>query len=121
MALSAAGHLHLPAQRVGLPAQRIEIVAALAGVPLYVNGAGVVPIAEALWSKGMPLGTVMAFTMSAIALSIPQAVMLRRVLRPPLLAAFFGAWGGRHHRHRLPVQRPLPVTYPHPTQRGMPR
>jgi uncharacterized membrane protein YraQ (UPF0718 family) len=67
------------------------IVAALAGVPLYVNGAGVVPIAEALWSKGMPLGTVMAFTMSAIALSIPQAVMLRRVLRPPLLAAFFGA------------------------------
>lgn len=63
----------------------------LAGMPLYVNGAGVVPIAEALWSKGMPLGTVMAFTMSAIALSIPEAVMLRRVLKPPLLAIFFGA------------------------------
>lgn len=67
------------------------LIAAVAGIPLYVNGAGVVPIAEALWSKGMSLGTVMAFTMSAIALSIPQAVMLRRVLRPPLLVLFFGA------------------------------
>ena len=66
------------------------VVATLAGVPLYVNGAGVVPIAEALWAKGMSLGTVMAFTMSAIALSIPQAIMLRRVLKPPLLAIFFG-------------------------------
>ena len=63
----------------------------VAGMPLYVNGAGAVPIAEALWSKGMPLGTVMAFTMSAIALSIPEAVMLRRVLKPPLLAIFFAA------------------------------
>lgn len=66
------------------------VVATLAGAPLYVNGAGVVPIAEALWAKGMSLGTVMAFTMSTIALSIPQAVMLRRVLKPPLLAIFFG-------------------------------
>lgn len=63
----------------------------LAAVPLYVNGAGVVPIAEALWSKGVALGTVMAFTMSAIALSVPSAVMLRRVLKPPLLALFFGS------------------------------
>lgn len=67
------------------------LVAAVAGVPVYVNGAGVVPIAGALWAKGMSLGTVMAFTMSAIALSVPQAIMLRRVLRPPLLALFFGA------------------------------
>ena len=67
------------------------VVAAVAGVPLYVNGAGVVPIAEALWAKGMSLGTVMAFTMSAIALSIPQAIMLRRVLKPPLLVIFFAA------------------------------
>ena len=66
------------------------VIATLAGVPLYVNGAGVVPVAEALWSKGMSLGTVMAFTMSSIALSIPQAIMLRRVLKPPLLALFFG-------------------------------
>ena len=58
-------------------------------IPLYVNGAGVVPIAEALWAKGMSLGTVMAFMMSAISLSIPEAIMLRRVLKPPLLALFF--------------------------------
>jgi uncharacterized membrane protein YraQ (UPF0718 family) len=67
------------------------LVAAVAGVPVYVNGAGVVPVAEALWSKGMSLGTVMAFLMSAIALSVPQAIMLRRVLKVPLLALFFGA------------------------------
>lgn len=67
------------------------IVATVAGVPLYVNGAGVVPIGEALWAKGMSLGTVMAFMMSAIALSIPQAIMLRRVLKPRLLGLFFGA------------------------------
>lgn len=67
------------------------LVATVAGTPLYVNGAGVVPIAEALWTKGMSLGTVMAFTMSSIALSVPMAVMLRRVLKPPLLALFFGA------------------------------
>jgi uncharacterized membrane protein YraQ (UPF0718 family) len=66
-------------------------IVTLAGVPLYVNGAGVVPIAEALWAKGMSLGTVMAFIMSAIALSIPEGVMLRRVLKPPLLAIFFGS------------------------------
>lgn len=67
------------------------LIAAVAGVPLYVNGAGVVPIAEALYAKGMSLGTVMAFTMSAIALSVPQAVMLRRVLKPQLIVVFFGA------------------------------
>lgn len=64
-------------------------VAAIAGMPLYANGAGVVPIAEALWAKGMSLGTTMSFIMSAIALSIPQAIMLRRVLKPQLLALFF--------------------------------
>jgi uncharacterized protein len=67
------------------------VVATVAGVPLYVNGAGVVPVGEAMWAKGMSLGTVMAFMMSSIALSIPQAVMLRRVLKPPLLALFFGS------------------------------
>ncbi|MCU0301150.1 MAG: permease [Candidatus Nanopelagicales bacterium] len=67
------------------------VVVTVAAVPLYVNGAGVVPIAEALWAKGMSLGTVMAFIMSAIALSIPAAVLLRRVLKPPLLALYFGS------------------------------
>ena len=64
------------------------LVATVAGVPLYANAAGVIPLAEALWAKGVALGTVIAFMMSVVALSIPSLVMLRRVLRPPLLALF---------------------------------
>lgn len=63
-------------------------LATLAGIPLYANAAGVIPLAEALWAKGVALGTVLAFMMSVVALSIPSLVMLRRVLRPPLLALF---------------------------------
>ena len=63
-------------------------LATLAGIPLYANAAGVVPLAEALWAKGVALGTVMAFMMSVVALSLPSLVMLRRVLRPPLLVVF---------------------------------
>jgi uncharacterized membrane protein YraQ (UPF0718 family) len=65
-------------------------LATLAGIPLYANAAGVVPLAEALWAKGVALGTVMAFMMSVVALSVPSLIMLRRVLRPPLLALFTG-------------------------------
>ncbi len=93
--IGAAIHGWVPADffgRIAGPDNPLAVpVVALAAVPLYVNGGGVVPIAEALWSKGMPLGTTMAFMMSAIALSIPEAIMLRRVLKPPLLALFFGA------------------------------
>lgn len=64
-------------------------IATLAGIPLYANGGGVVPIGEALWAKGLPLGTVMSLMMGAIALSVPEAVMLRQVLKPKLLAMFF--------------------------------
>ncbi|MEZ5154297.1 permease [Rhodococcus zopfii] len=66
-------------------------LATLFGVPLYVNGGGVVPIGEALWAKGTPLGTVMALMMASIALSIPEGILLRRVLKPQLLALFFGS------------------------------
>lgn len=95
VAIGAAIHGWVPedffARYAGPDNPLAVLVAAIAGVPLYVNGAGVVPIAEALWVKGMSLGTVMAFTMSSIALSIPQAIMLRRVLKPPLLVIFFSA------------------------------
>lgn len=64
------------------------VVATLVGVPLYANPAGVVPLAEALHAKGMALGTVMAFMMSVVALSPPSLVLLRRVLKPTLLAIF---------------------------------
>jgi uncharacterized protein len=60
------------------------------GVPLYANVAGVMPITEALVNKGMPLGTVLAFTMAVTALSLPEMVILRKVLRPKLLATFVG-------------------------------
>jgi uncharacterized membrane protein YraQ (UPF0718 family) len=58
------------------------------GVPMYSNAAGIIPVVEALLGKGAALGTVLAFMMSVIALSLPELVILRKVLRPPLIAAF---------------------------------
>lgn len=66
------------------------VLATLLGVPLYSNAAGVIPIAEALWSKGMALGTVMSFMMATVALSLPEFILLKRVLKLPLLLIFFG-------------------------------
>lgn len=65
-------------------------VAVLVGVPLYSNAAGIIPVVQALLAKGAALGTVLAFMMAVIGLSLPEAVILRRVLRPQLLAVFFG-------------------------------
>ena len=67
----------------------VLIVVALA-VPMYSNAAGTIPIVQALLGKGMPLGTTLAFMMGVTALSLPEFVILRRVLKPPLLAAFIG-------------------------------
>ena len=63
-------------------------IAVMVGVPLYANVAGVLPITEAFVGKGLPLGTVLSFTMAVTALSLPEMVILRRVLRPQLLAVF---------------------------------
>jgi uncharacterized protein len=63
-------------------------VAIALGIPLYANVASVVPLAEALWAKGVGLGTLMAFMMSVVALSLPSLVLLRRVLMLPLLIIF---------------------------------
>jgi len=60
------------------------------GVPLYSNAAGVLPLVEALHAKGLAMGTVLAFMMSVVALSVPEMVLLRRVLKPKLLAVFVG-------------------------------
>ena len=65
-------------------------VAVVLGVPLYSNAAGIIPIVQALLEKGAALGTVLAFMMSVIALSLPEAIILRRVLKPRLILAFFG-------------------------------
>ena len=60
------------------------------GVPMYTNAAGIIPIVEALLGKGAALGTVLAFMMSVIALSLPEMVILRKVLKPRLIATFAG-------------------------------
>ena len=65
-------------------------LAVLLGVPMYSNAAGIIPVVQALLGKGAALGTVLAFMMSVIALSLPEAIILRRVLKPRLLATFFG-------------------------------
>ncbi|MGE5765485.1 MAG: permease [Mycobacterium leprae] len=66
------------------------LVAVALGVPLYANAAGVLPLIEALHAKGLAMGTLLAFMMSVVALSLPEMILLRRVLRPPLLACFVG-------------------------------
>jgi uncharacterized membrane protein YraQ (UPF0718 family) len=62
----------------------------LVGVPLYSNAAGVIPIVQALMEKGMATGTVLAFMMAVTALSLPEAIILKNVLKLRLLLTFFG-------------------------------
>lgn len=62
----------------------------LLGIPLYSNAAGVIPIVSAMLDKGASLGTVLAFMMSVVALSLPEMIILRRVLKPRLIAIFIG-------------------------------
>ncbi len=62
--------------------------AVLVGIPMYSNAAGIIPIVEALLSKGAALGTVLAFMMSVIALSLPETIILRKVLKIRLIVTF---------------------------------
>jgi uncharacterized membrane protein YraQ (UPF0718 family) len=64
--------------------------AVVLGIPLYSNAAGVIPIVGALIEKGASLGTVLAFMMSVVGLSLPEMIILRRVLKPQLIAVFIG-------------------------------
>ena len=59
-------------------------------MPLYSNAAGVIPIVHALMEKGAALGTVLAFMMAVVGLSLPELIILRRVLKPQLIAVFVG-------------------------------
>jgi uncharacterized membrane protein YraQ (UPF0718 family) len=65
-------------------------VAVLLGIPLYSNAAGMIPIVYALMEKGLSMGTVLAFMMAVTALSFPEMIILRKVLKVPLLAVFAG-------------------------------
>jgi uncharacterized protein len=68
-------------------------VAVLIGIPMYSNAAGIIPVVQALLEKGAALGTVLAFMMAVIALSLPEMVILRKVLRPRLIGTFIGVVG----------------------------
>jgi hypothetical protein len=95
IALGAGIHGYVPedfmASFMGKDAPWWSIPAAVAiGVPMYTNAAGIIPIVEALIGKGAALGTVLAFMMSVIALSAPEMIILRKVLKPRLIATFAG-------------------------------
>ena len=95
VALGAGIHGYVPedfmASFMGKDAPWWALPAAVAiGVPMYTNAAGVIPIVQALLAKGAALGTVLAFMMSVIALSAPEMIILRKVLKPRLIATFVG-------------------------------
>lgn len=69
-------------------------LAVLIGVPLYSNAAGIIPVVQALLGKGAALGTVLAFMMAVIGLSLPETIILRKVLKPRLIAVFLGVVSG---------------------------
>jgi uncharacterized protein len=69
-------------------------VAVLIGIPMYSNAAGIIPVVDALLGKGAALGTVLAFMMSVIALSLPEMVILRKVLKMRLIWTFIGVVAG---------------------------
>ncbi len=65
-------------------------VATILAVPMYANASGVIPIIQSLVAKGVPLGTALAFMMAVVGLSLPEALILKKVLKWPLLLTFFG-------------------------------
>jgi uncharacterized membrane protein YraQ (UPF0718 family) len=94
IAIGAGIHGYVPedfmASFMGKDAWWSVPLAVLIGVPMYTNAAGVIPIVQALLAKGAALGTVLAFMMSVIALSLPEMVILRKVLKLRLIATFTG-------------------------------
>lgn len=94
IAIGAGIHGYVPADFMasfmGKEAWWSVPLAVVLGIPMYANAAGVVPIVQALLAKGAALGTVLAFMMSVIALSLPEMVILRKVLKIRLIATFIG-------------------------------
>jgi len=92
IAIGALIHGYVPADFMasimGKEAWWAVPAAILIGVPMYTNAAGVIPIVQALLAKGAALGTVLAFMMSVIALSLPETIILRKVLKPRLIITF---------------------------------
>ncbi len=95
VAIGAGIHGWVPADFLASYAGRDNpfavVVVTAFGIPLYSNAAGVIPIAEALWTKGMATGTVLSFMMATVALSLPEFILLKQVLKARLLAIYFGS------------------------------
>ncbi len=66
------------------------ILATIVGIPMYADIFGTIPVAEALLSKGAQLGTILSFMMAVTTLSLPSLIMLRKAIKPRLLALFIG-------------------------------
>lgn len=98
IAVGAGIHGYMPADALagilGKDAWWSVPVGVMIGVPMYSNAAGVIPVVHALMEKGAALGTVLAFMMSVVALSLPEMIILRRVLKPRLIATFVGIVAG---------------------------
>jgi len=92
IAIGAVIHGYVPealmASIMGKDAWWSVPLAVVIGIPMYTNAAGVIPIVQALLAKGAALGTVLAFMMSVIALSLPEMVILRKVLKTRLIVTF---------------------------------
>jgi uncharacterized membrane protein YraQ (UPF0718 family) len=90
--IGAVIHGYVPADLLTKIAGRGNIlavpIAVLMGVPLYSNAAGTIPIVQSLISKGLPMGTALAFMMSVTALSLPEMIILKKVLKPKLLGIY---------------------------------
>jgi len=97
IAVGAAIHGYVPenfmAAIMGADAWWSVPLAVLIGIPMYSNAAGIIPIVQALLGKGAALGTVLAFMMSVIGLSLPEMIILRKVLKVRLIAVFAGVVG----------------------------
>lgn len=94
VAVGAAIHGYVPADFFEAKLKMMGIfsvpAAVILGVPLYANATSVIPIVQSLIAKGVPLGTGLAFMMAVVGLSFPEAMILKKVLKLPLLGAFFG-------------------------------
>ncbi|MFZ5500989.1 MAG: permease, partial [Candidatus Micrarchaeota archaeon] len=92
--MGAIVHGFVPEEAISALAESAGVlsvpIAVLVGIPIYANCSAIIPIAAVLFEKGAPLGTALAFMMATAALSLPEAVMLRRIMRIRLLLLFFG-------------------------------
>jgi hypothetical protein len=98
IAVGAGAHGYVPedfmAALMGKSAWYSVPLSILIGIPLYSNAAGIVPIVSVLIEKGASLGTALAFMMAVIGLSLPEMIILRKVLKLPLIFTFIGIVGG---------------------------